>query len=71
MTVKKQVSSTKGDVAEIFRHLNLPTDERSLSSLRTFWFDPTIAPQMPGVSYRTVLTNGTGRATAPANAELE
>lgn len=71
MTVKKRGTSRKAGVVEVFRQLDLAAEERSLSSLRSYWFDPTIGPRTPGIEYRTVLTNGTGRAMVPVNAELE
>ena len=60
------------DVIALFRKLNLPS-ENSPPALTDFGrtFDPTAAPATPGVEYRTILTNGTGKAVGSGNAQLE
>ena len=63
-------SRAKRDVIVVFRKLNLPIKESDPIQFGQS-FDPTLVPVTPGVQYRTILTNGTGRVLKSANAELE
>lgn len=60
------------DVNALFRLLNLPTEPPTAGRPALDWsFDPTAPQTTPLVEYRTILTNGTGRALRSGYAELE
>jgi hypothetical protein len=68
---KRSKNSASAKIADVFQRLSLPTVDRSLATLNVPYFDPTGYPQSPGVEYRTILTNGTGRTLGLRDAQLE
>ena len=69
---RRAARKARMDVLEVFQQLSLPTGDGCLTSLfRNPILDPTASRENSGVEYRTVLTNGTGKLTFSAYAQLE
>ena len=68
--VRRKQSRPDRQIVALFRKLSVPIADPRIAYYGRF-YDPTVQTTTPGIEYRTILTNGTGRMLGSGYAQLE